>query len=72
MDKPLKTLTQATAYVAKLFNLTGRRHVIFYTPKGSMAWDMGFRFGTCEESERAEYEADGAVFVEDCFNNLPG
>jgi hypothetical protein len=65
------TLKQAKAYAANIEKITGKRHLVFRVPEGTAAstypgnvFNTG-KYATCEESEKAEYEADGAVFVND-------
>jgi hypothetical protein len=59
----LKTESQARDYAAKIESLTGEKHHVFRVAKGTAAYAMGYRFGTCSHGERAEYAAGGAVFL---------
>lgn len=43
----------------------GKTHLVFKVPKHSRAYQFGYRYATCEASERQAYQADGAVFVEE-------
>jgi hypothetical protein len=37
---------------------------------GTMAWDCGYRFGTCSVAEVEVYLGDGAVFVCHCGEDM--
>jgi len=58
-----KTLKDARAYAANVGALRGETWLVFEIPSYSGAYAMGYRYAACAEDERAEYEADGAVFV---------
>ncbi len=64
MTSPLKTKAQAAKYAAQVEAVTGEPQLVFRVLPGTRAYECGFRFGTCAASERAEYEACGALFVE--------
>jgi len=64
MDGAIKTLKQARNYAANILAMTGKTHLIFKVPQGTYAHEIGYRFGTCELDERADYEADGAEFLD--------
>lgn len=55
MTDILKTKKQAERYAARIKELTGKTHIIFRVPLGSAAYIVGYRWGTCEESERESY-----------------
>ena len=57
----MTTQPEAERYAAKIEKMTGNKHLVFHVPKGTMAHEMGWRFGTCLESERDLYANDGAV-----------
>lgn len=59
-----RTEKKAREYAASVKAMTGKTHIVFRVPAGTSSAALGYKFGTCEESERAEYEADGAVFVD--------
>ncbi len=65
MTGPLKTLSQARNYASMIEATTGNKHYVFRLPKGSMAYQLGWRFGTCLADEREDYAADGAVFIDE-------
>lgn len=48
-------------YCAALNALTGKDHVVIALPAGSAAYNMGYRFGTCERAELPVYLAGGAI-----------
>lgn len=60
-----KTATKAREYGDRITTMTGKTHMVFKVPPGTSAAAMGYKFATCEESERALYEEGGAVFVQD-------
>jgi len=59
-----KTQREAAEYAKTIKKVTGKTHLVFRVPKGTQAYAMGYRFATCEEMERQNYERDGAQFVE--------
>jgi hypothetical protein len=59
-----KSAKSAVRYARKIEQITGKRHLVFIVPLGTLARDLGFKFATCEESERTDYERGGAVFVD--------
>ena len=63
--RPFVTLRQARSHAAALYASTGVKRAIFRVPDGTMAHQLGLRFGVCSEAERAEYERDGAKFVKE-------
>jgi hypothetical protein len=42
----------------------GEKWLVFRTPKNTEAYKHGLFFGTCRASERADYAAGGAVFLD--------
>lgn len=58
------TAKKAQEYGDRIKKMTGKTRLVFKVPPGTSAAAMGYRFATCEESERAAYEKDGAVFVD--------
>lgn len=42
----------------------GKDHVLIQIPAGSPAHFLGYRYGTCERAQLADYLAGGAVLVE--------
>lgn len=60
-----KTEKKAREYGDRIKTMTGKTHMVFKVPGGTSAAAMGYKFATCEESERAAYEKDGAVFVKE-------
>jgi hypothetical protein len=60
----LKTEKKAREYANTIKAMTGKTHLVFKVPAGTAAYAMGQRFATCEDTERSEYEAGGAVFVD--------
>jgi hypothetical protein len=64
MSDAITTIKQARAYAETIEEMTGRRQLIFKVKPGTAAHDYGIRFGTCNESERADYAEGGAEFVD--------
>lgn len=69
MTKPLRltgiirTLAQAKAHAKYLAEFHGHTMCVFPVPKHSAAYDIGYRFGVCDASERAAYERDGVTII---------
>ena len=59
----ITTRKQADEYARTIANLRKESVHVFPVPKGTAGHTMGYRFGTCLDSERAEYERDGARIV---------
>jgi hypothetical protein len=59
----LTTLDEARDYAAHVESLTGEPQLVFHVDPGTVAYACGYRFGTCAQSEREQYEGDGARFV---------
>jgi hypothetical protein len=55
-----KTRKSTEQYAARLAALNGAPVFVFPVPGGTGAYAAGFRFGTYPETERKEYERDGA------------
>jgi hypothetical protein len=64
MNGALTTLKQAREYAEGIERITGKKHHIFHVKEGTFAYEVGYRFGTCETGEVALYKLDGAEFVE--------
>lgn len=60
-----KSKVSARRYAARLSEMHGAKWLPFQTPEGSHAMKFGVKFGACRETERAEYEAGGAIFFDD-------
>ena len=56
-----KTERQATGYAQRMAYLTEEPWHWFVIPEGTGAYLHGGRWGTFRDSQRAAYEADGAV-----------
>lgn len=66
----MMNLKQATAYAKRMTALHGEPWLVFRTPDDAPCnqypgnvYNTG-RYHTCRASERADYEAGGAVFVD--------
>jgi hypothetical protein len=60
----MKTKAQAKKQAQDLANTIQEPVCIFPVPEGTMAHQLGYRFGHCRASERADYECDGATILE--------
>ena len=60
----MRTAAAAWKYADSIKRLNGHDHLVFRVPEGTDAYNAGMRFATCLASEKAEYEAGGAVFVD--------
>ena len=61
---PFSTRARAAEYAADLADLHGEPMHVFRVPEHSAAYGMGFRYATFRDSERADYEAGGAVVLQ--------
>lgn len=46
-----------------LQSVIGVQYLIFVAPPGTVAYEYGYRYGVCRESEREDYAKDGAEFI---------
>ena len=60
----MRTIPQAWRYVDEIKKLNGHDHLVFRIPEDTEAYRAGMRYATCIASEKADYEAGGAVFVD--------
>jgi hypothetical protein len=58
-----KTSDEARSYVAEMEKLHGEKWAAFRLPAHSRARKFG-DYACCKESERQDYEAGGAVFLD--------
>ena len=59
----LTTLKEARDYAERIKGITGKTHLIFKVPTGTTAYEMGWRYATCDAAEKEAYANDGAVFI---------
>ena len=60
----LRTIGNARDYATHIACTVRLPVHIFKVPKGTAAYDMGYRFGTFRDDERVDYEQDGAKIIE--------
>lgn len=63
----IKTLAEARKYAIDIAKLRNEPVHIFKVAKGTVAYEYGYRLGTCLDSEREAYERDGVNFLETIY-----